>query len=181
MGAGSAVIRAISVFLLLFSTVLPAYSAEIDLQAPGPHEFFVDAADIVTDEHEKKIENICSALFEDKRIPVIVATIPSIESCYGRDVSIETFAKLLFNQWGIGHTKDPGKPWNKGVLLLVSVEDRKARIELGNGWSRKRYDEICERIMSDSIIYYFKRDNLAALRIWSSFLFWRKLFLLSPP
>ena len=56
-------------------------------------------------------------------------------------MSIETYARILYDEWGIGHkritVKGPGVgrsadiPWNKGILLLVAVDDRKARIELG--------------------------------------------------
>ena len=42
--------------------------------------------------------------------------------------SIEAFATALFNTYGIGNM-----PKNNGVLLLVAVRDRKARIELGSG------------------------------------------------
>ena len=73
----------------------------------------------------------------------------------GAGMRIETFATLLFNQWGIGHEKINGQDWNTGILLLVSKDDRKARIELGAGWRRDK-DELSRQIMEYQIIPHFK-------------------------
>ena len=73
---------------------------------------------------------------------------------------IETFARVLFDQWGIGYETIEGQPWNRGVLLLVSKDDRKARIELGNDWAGA-YDPICRKIMDSQIIPNFKKGKFS--------------------
>ena len=50
--------------------------------------------------------------------------------------------------------------WNTGILLLVSRDDRKARIELGGGWGR-REDALCRQIMDEQIIFYFKQSRFS--------------------
>jgi len=67
---------------------------------------------------------------------IIVVTINSMAQHGGEGMRIETFATLLFDQWQIGHAKLGGQDWNTGILLLVSRDDRKARIELGAGWGQ---------------------------------------------
>lgn len=67
-------------------------------------------------------------------IEAVVVTINSIGDYQTGDATIEAFATNLFNTWGIGHKKE-----NNGVLILVAVKDRKARIELGKGYGRE-YD-----------------------------------------
>ncbi len=74
---------------------------------------------------------------------------------------IEPFAMMLFNQWGIGHAQLNGQDWNTGILLLVSVGDRKARIELGAGWGHEK-DRLCSQIMEELIIPEFKNENYSA-------------------
>ena len=46
------------------------------------------------------------------------------------------FARALFDQWGVGHPQAHGQSWDTGILVVVSKDDRKARIELGGGWAR---------------------------------------------
>jgi uncharacterized protein len=51
-------------------------------------------------------------------------------------------------------------PWNYGILLLVSQQDRKARIELGAGWKREK-DAQCQQIMDELIIPKFKEGDFS--------------------
>jgi uncharacterized protein len=69
-------------------------------------------------------------------------------------------ATLLFDQWGIGLASLEGQEWNTGILLLISRDDRKARIELGGGWGR-REDELCRQIMDNLIIPEFKQGRFS--------------------
>ena len=54
---------------------------------------------------------------------IIVATIPSLNGA-----PLETYATGLFADWGIG-----GAQRDQGLLLLISRDDRKIRIEVGYG------------------------------------------------
>jgi uncharacterized protein len=74
---------------------------------------------------------------------------------------METFAMLLFNQWGIGHVKIGRQILNHGILLLVSTGDRKARIELGAGWGHEK-DAECRRIMDEQIVKRFKAGDFSS-------------------
>jgi uncharacterized protein len=73
----------------------------------------------------------------------------------------KTFARLLFDQWGIGHEKLGDQLWNTGMLLLVSEGDRKARIELGAHWKRDK-DQEAQQIMNELIIPHFREGNYSA-------------------
>ena len=61
---------------------------------------------------------------------------------------------------GAGWGREEQLSWNKGILLLVSVNDRKARIELGADY-RHTKDALCNRIMQGHIIPFFKRGDFA--------------------
>ena len=50
----------------------------------------------------------------------------TLETIGGEDVA--EFAKKLFNKWGIGR-----KETNRGVLVLLSINDHKWRIAVGYG------------------------------------------------
>ncbi|RCS46304.1 TPM domain-containing protein [Bremerella cremea] len=150
-----------SLGLLLGSLASSAWAIHIDLQPPGQREFVRDMAHMITPEDKKKIQEICDKLLTDKATPIIVITIESMAKYGGEGMRIETFATLLFDQWGIGHQTINGKEWNTGIMLLVSRDDRKARIELGGGWGR-REDELCRQIMDEQIVPRFKQGDFSA-------------------
>jgi uncharacterized protein len=79
----------------------------------------------------------------------------------GANMRIETFANLLFDQWGIGYEKVNNQTWNTGILLLMSESDRKARIQLGAGWAHEK-NELCQQIMDEQIIPRFKQGDFSA-------------------
>jgi uncharacterized protein len=57
---------------------------------------------------------------------IAAAVVPSLE---GR--SVEEYANGLYRAWGIGFKQGDNK--NKGALLLVALQDRKTRLEVGYG------------------------------------------------
>ncbi len=137
---------------------------------PGEREFISDQAKLLTPEVREALKKRLDKLLTDKAIPIIVVTIPSLAQYGAQGMRIELYARLLFDHWGIGHPKiqvggrGRGRratvEWNKGILLLISVGDRKARIELGAGFGREK-DELCSDIMQTHIIPFFKRGDFA--------------------
>ena len=151
------------VFLLTCSAAWPtlARAIEIDLERPGDREFVRDMAGMLDAATKQRIQKKCDSLLTEKATPIIVITIDSMAARGAPGLRIETFATLLFDQWGIGQAAINGQDWNTGILLLISRDDRKARIELGGGWGR-REDDVCREIMDDHIIPQFKRGDFAA-------------------
>lgn len=131
---------------------------QISIDRPGDHEFVRDLAKMIRPDDTKKIQEIAGKLLKEKATPIIVVTIDSMANHGGAGMRIETFARLLFDQWGIGHEKLNGENWNTGILLLVSKSDRKARIELGAGWKRD-HDSQASKIMAELIIPKFKTGD----------------------
>ncbi|MEO2010300.1 MAG: TPM domain-containing protein [Pirellulaceae bacterium] len=132
----------------------------IDLERPGDREFVLDTASLISDADEQKIKQIADKLLTDKAAPIIVVTIESMAQHANVELRIETFARLLFDQWGIGPEKLGDTQWNYGILLLVSQQDRKARIELGAGWKREK-DAVAQKIMDEMIIPQFKSGDFS--------------------
>jgi uncharacterized membrane protein YgcG len=130
----------------------------INIPRPGEHELVKDLAHLLTDSDEQQIKQITARLVTDKSIPIVVVTIESMKDHSPFKLRIETFANLLFDQWQIGPAEVDGQEWNRGILLLVSKGDRKARIELGAGWRRDQ-DRQSQRIMQDQIVPHFKRND----------------------
>ncbi|HEU4522875.1 MAG TPA: TPM domain-containing protein [Thermoanaerobaculia bacterium] len=124
---------------------------------PQPDSGYVtDLAGLLSEQEEERLEQWLIRTEEGTRTEIIVVTIPSMRGYPGSsNGSIEEFARALFNTWGIGN-----RPKNDGILLFVSVNDRKARIELGAGYPASR-DADANRIMQNTIVPEFRKGNLA--------------------
>lgn len=137
-----------------------ATAIELKIDRPDSRQFVLDLGNMISAADEARIQEICDPLLTEKWTPIIVVTIDSMAKYGGEGWRIETFATVLFGQWEIGHDKLDGQYWNKGILLLISKEDRKARIELGGGWAREK-NAVCQQIMDQQIIPRFKRGDFS--------------------
>ncbi|GMV91258.1 MAG: hypothetical protein AMXMBFR82_10360 [Candidatus Hydrogenedentota bacterium] len=139
-------------------SVAHAQERTINLDPPGEFDFILDRAGLISEQDKETVRNTCATLLQEQAIPIVVVTIESMAQYGPPGIRIETFATLLFDQWGIGYKEVGGQSWNRGILLLVSAQDRKARIELGADWGRE-FDPVCQKIMDEQIIFHFKQGN----------------------
>ncbi|GMV99855.1 MAG: hypothetical protein AMXMBFR84_09940 [Candidatus Hydrogenedentota bacterium] len=112
-----------------------------------------DFAGIIRSEHAEQIRDLAGQLRESTGIQAVVVTIQSIGGYGTGDPAIEPFATKLFNAWGVGRAER-----NDGVMLLVSVDDRAVRIEVGSGYGN-RLDRLMQGIIDREIIPAFKRGD----------------------
>ncbi|MCP4444462.1 MAG: TPM domain-containing protein [Myxococcales bacterium] len=121
-------------------------------EIPEEREFILDNADLLSGSDDVAIREIADTLLTDKAVPIIVVTIPSL-AAYNAYGGIESYARDLFDEWGIGLAE-----WNYGILLVVAVDDRKARIELGADWGQSKNGDT-DTIMNTLIVPAFKRGD----------------------
>ncbi|HZS09326.1 MAG TPA: TPM domain-containing protein [Blastocatellia bacterium] len=92
-----------------------------------PYTSFVnDFAGVIDDQTERQMQNLLYGFEQKTGTQIAVATIPSTEG-----VPLEEYANGLFRAWGIGASSGPNK--DKGALLLLAVNDRRSRLEVGYG------------------------------------------------
>lgn len=147
-------------WVVMTSSACAQLAEQIGLEQPGDREFIVDKAGLLTEADAQKIRELADSLLSDKAAPIVVVTIDSMATYGAGNLRIETFARLLFDQWGIGPEKVNDTAWNYGMLLLVSRDDRKARIELGAGWRRDK-DVQAQQIMDDLMIPRFRQGDFS--------------------
>lgn len=80
---------------------------------------------------------------------ISVVTITKLE-----DETIETYAEKLFQEWGIGKEKE-----DNGLLLLISLEDREMRIEVGYGLEPVVTDIASGRIIREILTPAFQAGD----------------------
>jgi uncharacterized protein len=143
--------RAILTVALLIC--LPAMAAAQTFPPKPPaSDFYVDLAGLIQPAEAQQINGIARALLEE-RIPIYVVTVRSLAEFGASAMGIEAYALALFNEWGIGF-----EDRNNGMLLLVSLGDRKARIEFGADWAH-RHDAAAKDVMDTLIVPKFKSDD----------------------
>lgn len=92
-----------------------------------------------------QLDDICQQIDQKAHAQIAVVTINSLD---GSD--IDSYAVDLFKKWGIG-----SKATDHGVLILLAVQDRKYRIEVGYG---------LEPILPDGKVGSFGREAVPLLR-----------------
>ncbi|HEV2494413.1 MAG TPA: TPM domain-containing protein [Terriglobia bacterium] len=116
---------AILVFLALLTTLtcwLPRARAE-RLDDLAPLGYVNDFANVLTHETRVQLSNLSVELDDRAHAQLVIVTIHSTGG-----VPIEQFANEMYERWGIGY-----KPENRGALILLAVDDRKYRVEVGYG------------------------------------------------
>jgi uncharacterized protein len=138
---------ALLAFLQIFSGVAMAAPA---IPSPSSNHFYVlDSANVLSDAAESKIQTVSSQLAGRTKAQVVVLTIRSLEGA-----PIDEYALEVLRNWGIGD-----KQLNNGVLILVAVDDRQSRIEVGYGLEGALPDGKTGRIQDEYMLPLFKSGD----------------------
>ena len=146
----------LSVFLVLLQ--LPMYLAAEIPPPPGPGEFLQDYARVIHHHAAHSIRELQKVAFEQHDTPIVVVTIHALAKYDAQGSSLDRLAFSWFNKWQIGKRGSEGELINKGILLLVSIGDRKSRIELGAEWGQT-HNGHCDKITRSVMIPRFKRGD----------------------
>ena len=118
-------------------------------QFPRPTGWVGDFAEVIEEADEQKISELATNLEQETTAELAVLTITSLEGG-----SIEDYAVRLFEQWGIGK-----KDKDNGVLLLLAIQDRQWRIEVGYGLEPILPDGLCGEIGRKQMVPLLKKGK----------------------
>jgi uncharacterized protein len=108
-----------------------------------------DDAGVLSGEEVAELDAMLRAHEDTTSNQIVVVTIPTTGG-----EAIEEYAVRLFEQNGIGTKSN-----NNGVLLLVAVEDRRVRIEVGYGLEGAVTDAIASLIINNAITPRFREGD----------------------
>lgn len=138
-----------AVLVLLSSSALGAFAINIP---KATSNFFVnDFANVISNEDENKMQQQGETLYKKFGAQVVVVTIKSLDGA-----SLEDYSLQLARSWGIGSKND-----DNGILLLLAVDERKVRIEVGTGLEGALPDSKTGRILDNYGMSYFKENNFS--------------------
>jgi uncharacterized protein len=117
--------RTIMTFIRLLTTLvcfIPVISFA-GLLDRNPQGAVSDFASLLSDQTRNSLESISKAVLEKTGVSCVLVTVADLDG-----IDINDAATKLFEKWGIGK-----RGVDEGILILVSVGDRKIRIETGYG------------------------------------------------
>jgi len=131
-------------------SLMPAISAEPNY--PNYSAYVNDYAGVLQSGSKTQTEDLIAKVEVETGSEIAVAIVSSLEG-----ISVEEYAVTLFEKWGVGKKKE-----DNGVLLLVAIEDRKLRIEVGYGLEGTITDLEAGNIINNVIAPKFKQNDYSA-------------------
>ena len=117
---------------------------------PKPAAYFNDYAGVVSASTAQRLNKTLEDFEKSTSSQIVVAVFQKMQS----DSSLEDYAHRIFEAWGPGQ-----KDKNNGAILLVFVQDRRMRIEVGYGLEGALPDVLAKRIIEEEIAPFFKQGN----------------------
>ena len=130
-------------------SVLLALSAAAEPRFPPLTGRIVDAANLLTPEDRRGLEDELRALEERSTDQLVVYTTPSLQG-----YPIEDIGYRLGRTWAIGQ-----KGKDNGVILIVAPNERRVRIEVGRGLEPQLTDLMTKLIIENAILPAFRRND----------------------
>lgn len=140
-------------FLLSFLLIIFSFSvftfAEINYPSPTNYKYINDYVGILNSDEIETIVSLGKELEEKTGAQSVVVIIDTTNGA-----PIENYAINLFRSWGIGQ-----KSKDNGLLMLVSINDRNWRVEVGRGLEGAIPDALSNRVMETLAKDDFKNQN----------------------
>ena len=149
MNRYSSVKYAYFLFALAFLSLLAAGSAQAERPFPKPKGPVNDFANVISAAYEQKLIAITTELYKKTGTALVIVTMPDIGGAEYND-----YANRLYSTWGIGK-----KGEDKGVLIFVTIKERKMRIETGYGVEGILPDGLVGEIRDSYMIPYLKQNK----------------------
>ncbi len=130
--------------LALFVAVKTVYGVSY----PNYKGYVNDFADIIPQDVEQRLENKLSDYEKKTTYEIAVVTVKSLDG-----LTVEDYSIGLAEKWKVGKADA-----DNGVIFLTAVDDRKTRIEVGNGIEDKLTDIESGRIL-DKVTPYYKEGK----------------------
>lgn len=118
--------------------------------ALSPDSFYAeDYTGILTGETARRINAEGSALEARTKAQVAVVILPTVP-----EGDMETYSNGLFRERGFGDSQ-----MNNGIMLLIAMNDKKARIEVGYGLEGALNDAKAGRILDEYLLPAFQKGQ----------------------
>ncbi len=108
--------------VLLLAIPLAALAERVSPSSLKYRGYVNDFAEVIDPQWEERLNRLATVLDQKTKAQIAVVTLASLEG-----EPVEDFANRLLEAWGVGRKGDVG------LLLLLVIKERRARIEVGYG------------------------------------------------
>ena len=138
--------------LLSFLLIFFALSAFAD-DVPGYSSYVNDYAGVISEKDKASMEEVAKEVEEKTGAQIAVLTVKSMAPY----ASIDDFGMAVAERWKVG---EKGK--DTGIILVLAMEERQIRIEVGYGLEGIFNDARVGRILDNNVIPYFRGGDFSA-------------------
>uniref|UniRef100_UPI0040485CE5 TPM domain-containing protein n=1 Tax=Aliarcobacter sp. TaxID=2321116 RepID=UPI0040485CE5 len=135
--------------LLILTLFLSFIFADITQSFPKLDGRVIDTINLLSSESKEKLTSILKNHEDETSNQIVVVILDSLNG-----YEIEEYSYQLGRYWGIGQ-----KGLNNGVLLVISQQDRKLRIEVGYGLEGALTDKISYEIINYTLKPKFREGK----------------------
>lgn len=135
-------------FVIFHFAFVIALAAQTLPKASGRVSDFANVIDPAT---EAEIDRQLDALEQKTSSEIAIATVQSLDG-----LSVEEYANRLFKEWGVGQAKT-----DNGVLVLVAIDDRAMKIEVGYGLEGILPDGLAGQVIREQFTPRFRDGDYA--------------------
>jgi len=139
-------IISIAIFIAALLVPISTYPQKL----PKPIGYINDFAGVIDENSKLKMERLAEVIKKTTGAEIAVATVKSIQPY----ATIEEFSIDLASRWGIG---EKGK--DNGILIVLAMNERRVRIEVGYGLEGIIPDGLAGEIIDKSMLPYFRSGN----------------------
>lgn len=136
-------------FILLFVLILGVSFHADSFEVPRLTGPVIDEVGLLNASTKAQLEKSLHQLRQDQRVQLQVYIAKSLQ-----DEPIENVAIQIFDKWKLGDEKT-----DKGLLFLIAPNEKRMRIEVGQGLEGDIPDVIAKRIISDVVRPFFQRGE----------------------
>ncbi|MBO9130413.1 TPM domain-containing protein [Bacillus sp. 165] len=147
-------------FFTFFFIAANVFAADGQIPAPVGDIYVQDLANVLNEQEKTELTNLGRTIENKTTAQIAVLTVKTIGNG-----TIEEFANEAFRKYGLGSEEK-----DNGVLLVLSMNDKKIRIEVGYGLEGRIPDGKAGRILDEYAIPYLKNQqpNEAIVRTYKA-------------
>jgi uncharacterized protein len=137
------------IFAFVFCLGVAARAEFVVPALTGP---VVDQMGLLNAGDERDLDSVLRDYNAQGKAQIQVLVLSSLQ-----DLTIEEASIKITDQWKLGAAKK-----DNGILFLIAPQEKKLRIEVGQGLEGALPDVIAKRIVSDTVVPYFKKGQMSA-------------------
>ena len=135
--------------LLLLCSVYYTSNASSNYPNPTNLKYINDYTNTINKDYKEKIVSIGKELEDKTGAEAVIVVVNSTNN-----TPIEDYSNKLFRTWGIGESDK-----DNGLLILLAINDRQFRVEVGRGLEGTIPDALSNRVMESLAKPSFLQEN----------------------